>query len=554
MTEDIVHQLVNGLQDSPDGKERTIPFETAVSPAGQPVGGEPEEMTPDALALSHSLSLGDASQSEAEGVKGLPFTLGDVRALVQEELDQSREDVPRLVQAELARERQDRRRASLSALQQAADGISELKVEFLATELGVLDEEERCALRDADAPLRDRMALVDFIRERRAMVEGQIAEVEAALARRVTETDLALAELEGHGLVASLRGELERQTQAIATVETRMAELPQAKPGGLGLVPRLLALALVAVLGVAGILLPRHREASQTQAGSGSRILIELATLNQATGETEAAIELLNEALEAGIGDVETLGQVGQTYYALKEYDKALEVLARAVEKAPKNQEYRLALARSYSKVGQCQEAIAHYEKLIDADPGNWRYYLEMGEQYEVLGDHDLALVQYQKVVEVVPDRVEGYTSQGNLYRDLERYNAAIPAYKRALEINPNMSWVRVFLGQSYVALQDWERAVEQFRAAIELAPDNPEPYLELGKVWRAQGEYEQALSWYRDALDVQPDHVPTFLEMGDTYLELEDCERATLWFLRVLEVWPNNKVAQDGLRACQGE
>ena len=78
--------------------------------------------------------------------------------------------------------------------------------------------------------------------------------------------------------------------------------------------------------------------------------------------------------------------------------------------------------------------------------------------------------------------------------------------------------------------------------------------YLELGKVWRAQGEYEQALSWYQDALDVQPDHVPTFLEMGDTYLELEDCERATLWFLRVLEVWPNNKVAQDGLGACQDE
>jgi len=193
------------------------------------------------------------------------FTLDDVRALVQEELAQTQGDVPRLVQAELARERQDHRRAALLALQEVADDISEVKPEFLVTELDVLNEEEQRTLQKPDMPVRERMNLLDFIRERRAQVAQQIAAAEAAMAQRIAETDLVLAELEGRDIVARLREDLEGQRQEIAAVEARLAARPTA---GLGLPfgsltaqwATLLVVVLLAVaVGVAGVLLPRQQ-------------------------------------------------------------------------------------------------------------------------------------------------------------------------------------------------------------------------------------------------------------------------------------------------------
>jgi tetratricopeptide (TPR) repeat protein len=520
---------------------------------GAPEASSPEEESAPDIAASAAPVLGAPVLSEAEGVEGFPLTLDDVRALVWEEMSHTREEVSRIVRAELARGRQDRRSGSLLVSQELVADTSEAKLGLLAAELDVLNDEEQRALQDPDVPLHERIELVDFVRGRRAQVERQIVEVEAALAKRVAETDLALAELEGRGIVASLREELKRQEDQISKYTNQQEELAQRAARrpligvGAGVVPALLALVLVAAVGVAGVLLPRQADAAPS-------FLVEMATLYQATGEKEAAIELLDEAVEAGIHGVDTLGQVGQTYYALKEYQKAIEVLGQAVENAPQNEGLYLTLARSYGEAGHHQEAIAQYERLIEISPGNWRYHLEMGQQYEALEDYDQALAQYQKVAELAPDRLEGYTSQGSLHRDLERYDAAIEQYQRALEINPNAVWIRLKLGQSYVGLENWGRAIEQFGAAAELAPNNPSPYLEIGKVWRAQGEYEVALSRYQYALDAQADHVPTLLELGDTYLELGDCEQATLQFLKVLEMKPNNRSAQDGLKVCLGE
>ena len=597
MTADTLHQPTNDLNNSPGDEKRTVTFEAAVSLADQPLEGEPGARagpaeagpTPDPVAVAEpakrpwrkrffdglfgleaweavevealpvvevvplpsmvspdevfsaapalspsapsaslrtsSLGINSVAGPALSVVEGPLFTLDEVRALVQVELGHTREGI---VQAELSR------------------APSEVKVGLLGTELHVLNEEERHTLQNSDMPLRERVELLDFIRERRTRVEQQIAEMEASVAQRIAETDLVLAELEGRSVVASLREELERQKEQMRELRIANSEWAKGKGRGLGLWPVLLALLLLAV-GVAGILLPRQTDPAPT-------FLVEMATLYQASGETEEAIRVLDEAVEAGIRDAETLGRVGQTYYALEEYQKAIGVLAQAVEKAPQNEDIYLALARSYSEAGQHEQAIAQYERLIEISPGSWRYYFEMGQQYEALQAYDQALAQYRKSAEVAPERVEGYVFQGNLWRNLERYDEAIEQYQRALEINPNMWWVRSVLGQSYAGLQDWDRAVEQFRAAVELAPDNPSPYLEMGKVWRAQGEHEEALSWYQDALDVQPDHVPTLLEMGDTYVEIEDCEQAVLQFLRVLEIQPNNKVAQDGLKACQGE
>lgn len=482
---------------------------------------------------------GEAPESSAP-----ELTLEDVETLIREELAQVRADVPALVQDELVRNQAEVDRVQRLALQGVADQVSATGVESLRAELALLDEAELPTLQQSDLPLRERLEQVDWVRGRRAQIEGALAARAAALEEQIAGGDLLLARLAGQRAWLDLQNEIEQQKEAVSELQAHV-QRPERRLWRLALA--LLAVLLILAVGVAGILLPRRTADSPS-------LLIDLAALYQATGDREAASARLNEALKHNIRDVGSLTRIGQIYRDLEEYAKAASVLEKAVSEQPQNRQIRLSLAQSYGQAGQHALAIDQYERLLEADSNNWQYHLALGEQYEAEQNYEQAFTHYGQVAEVAPERYDGYVAQADIYRDLERYDEAIESYQRALEVDPNVWWVRILLGQSYEAQEMWDRAIEQFQAAIELNPNVPAPFLEMGRVARAQGDYEEALTWLEAALEVQPNHVATVLEMGQIYVDMGECGEAVTRFLRVLELQPNNADAQAGLRECQAD
>jgi hypothetical protein len=212
-----------------------------------------EKVTPPPEVLPQPPPPEEEVPLEAVAPAAPSFTLDDVRELVGEELARIQEDVVRMVQAKPAREQEERRRALLTAAQAVADSIYDLKVESARVELEALGEEQKRMLQDRDRPLRELMEDVDYRRERMAKAEQEITEIVAGTTRRVAEAAQRRAELEGSVVVLDLREEVERQKEVVAAVETRLASLPKiTASGGLGLWPTLLALGLVAAVGLAG--------------------------------------------------------------------------------------------------------------------------------------------------------------------------------------------------------------------------------------------------------------------------------------------------------------
>ncbi|MFC2036384.1 tetratricopeptide repeat protein [Chloroflexota bacterium] len=494
-----------------------------------------------------------------------PLTADDGRALVQEELACLREDmalmvhheleraeeqmdhrvqaqVPDLVQAELAREHGDHCRAAQRALREVGDEMAACNLQWLQAQQDLLNQEVLLALQDPDLPLRERLELINLVGDRPAQVVGQMAELEAAVAKRVAEADQALAELDGRGSVAELQAEVARQSEVMAKLE---AQGRRSAWRSWGLVSALL---LVAVVGVAGILLPRRT-------GPEPRLLIEMASLQQTAGKNEEAVRLLDEAVEAGIGDAETLGHVGEMYRALTEYEKAVEVLEQAVERDPVNEDHLLNLARSYGSAGQHEEAIAQYQALIKINPTNVWYYGEAGNRYRSLGNYEQALVGYQKMLEINPNLWTAYYLLGEVYRrNLEQYDLAIDHYRRAVAIKADDYWLRLNYGRSYASKNDHTHAAKQFQAAIEIDPDQPEAYYYLGKAYLAQGHFEQAVEIYQQAIERNEGYTMAHVDLGKAYVALDDCASAIVQFTEALRHDPDNAEAEEGLAVCGHE
>lgn len=509
----------------------------------------PEQVVPEEVALPPEVPLepgpptaGIPSEAVASAIS--PLTPDGVRELVAAELAHVREDIVRTVRAGLVQEQEEERDAALTAVQGMTDHISSARLESIRAELEVLREEEERALQDHGKPVPERMETVDYIRERVSRAEREIVELEEATARRVAEVAQRRVELEGQVVIASLRQAVEKQKEALATLEARLASPPTGWPGRLSLWPTMVALVLVAAVGLAGILLPR-------QANMTPILLIEMAAMYRATGETEEAVRVLDEAVVSGIADIRTLGQVGEMYRNLKEYRKAIEVLKQVVQEDPHTQRYRLSLARSYTGAAEYWQAIAEYEALIEINPDNIWYHVEKGHTYKSLKLYDRAIDEYQNILEIDPAYWQAYYHQGEVYRLLEDYDEAVQHYQQALRIVPNDYWTLVKCGMSYAGKQDLARAIEQYQKAIQVAPDQAGAHYYLGEAYRAQESFVQAVESYQQAIDINHQYTAAYTALGKAYVALDNCTSAIVQFAAALRLSPKNAEAQEGLEVC---
>jgi len=330
-------------------------------------------------------------------------------------------------------------------------------------------------------------------------------------------------------------------------VDRKLAAYEPKTSGGMGLWATLLGLVLISTVGVAGILLARQANDENT------RSLVEIAALYQATGKLYDAILVLDKAVEAGIADAETLGQVGEIYRELKQYERAIDILNQAIEKSPDNEIYRLSLARSNSGFGQYQEAINEYEELVLINPSNVTYYFEMGNNYRLLKNLYEALIQYQKTTEIDPTYWLGLYNQGGVYREQQMCNKAIDLYQKAIDITPNFfSWL--YSGVCYSKMGNYDLAEEQFKYAITNNPNRAESYYYMGESYLAQGNFEKAIEFYLQAIELNEKYTEAHISLGISYSAQDNCENATLHFMEVLKSDPQNTVAQQGIDACKGK
>jgi tetratricopeptide (TPR) repeat protein len=543
-----------GEPDIETAAAEAFPAEVQQAQAKKTVG---QSLMDHLLVPFHKKSAGAPQEAPASALgpeeptaPGTPaVTIEDVRALVQQEIQHTQSYLAHLVQIELERARENRRHTTLDSISDMVEDVYLLKGEYFQQQLAALRDEEKLLLLNRERSILERIQDVGHIREATTWLECEVLKLEQDVAQRMAESAQTLAELEGSDKVAGIRQELDQQKAALPAliqqnVEAQLAAVKPRTAAGLGLWPTLLALVLIAAVGFAGILLPR-------QAEPGSGFLVEMASMYQASGNTEDAIRVLDEAMSKGVSDAATLGQVGEMYRLLKQYDKAINILGLAVQKTPGNENYLLSLARSLGGAGKHPEAAARYQELVKINPANLIYYIEMGNRFRSLKWYDQALAQYQKTLEINSNYWPGYYYQGEVYREQQRYDRAVAQYQKALELNPASYWSQVWLGASYAGQNDPTRAIEHYQEAIKLDSEQAAAYYYLGEAYLAQGAFGQAKEAYQQAVDRNDKYTLAYTGLGNAYAASHDCANAILQFTRVLSLEPKNTDAKDGILAC---
>jgi len=203
--------------------------------------------------------------------------------------------------------------------------------------------------------------------------------------------------------------------------------------------------------------------------------------------KTAEALRELEESERLSQGDMMLLESIGESYFALKDYDRSL---------------------RSYNKV-------------LETASRNVKILSRIGEIYYSKGDLERAYESYRKVTQIQPATENAriaFLNMGNILDDAQRFEDSIKAYESAIAIRDNDDLAYYNLGIAYKHSDKSAMAINSWRKAVQINPGNIKARLAMADYYYEQGYNDQAEKEYQEIAYKWPDNQEALFKLGTIY------------------------------------
>ncbi len=218
-----------------------------------------------------------------------------------------------------------------------------------------------------------------------------------------------------------------------------------------------------------------------------------------------------------GQGDMQLLENIGESYFALKDYDSSL---------------------RSYGKV-------------LETQSRNVKILSRIGEIYYSKGDLERAETAYRKVTQIQPATENAriaYLNIGNILDDAQRYEDSVKAYESAIAIRDNDDLAYFNLGIAYKHYNKPALAINSWRKAVQINPGNVKARLAMADYYYEQGYNDQAEKEYQEIIHKWPDSQEALFKLGTIYHKHKDYPDAAKAYTKVIEANESTELARKAM------
>lgn len=155
------------------------------------------------------------------------------------------------------------------------------------------------------------------------------------------------------------------------------------------------------------------------------------------SGDTEKAIEALNQAVKLDPDLAEAYFKLGIAYALVEKRDQTSEVVDEAA--TPTSKGKKPAEKKTNSEIA-FEKAVDAYKKIIAANDEDDVAHFNLGRAYNKLNEDEDAAKELKQAVKQKPDDTEYQTELGAIMIKLAKYDEAIGPLKKALELDPENS------------------------------------------------------------------------------------------------------------------
>jgi tetratricopeptide (TPR) repeat protein len=269
---------------------------------------------------------------------------------------------------------------------------------------------------------------------------------------------------------------------------------------------------------------PRHPEA-----------LMGISLVALASGQTDAAVRMATEAVDAAPGSCLAWVTLGQTFKAAGRNDEAERAYGHAILLDRANALAHMGLGELMIATGRPQEAIREYELALRQKPALVSIHLGLGHAWACLGRNERALQCYQQTLALRPRLPEAEFAAGFALARMGRLKEAEIRYRRALLARPDFAAAWMNLGNLLREQGSEAYAEAALLRAVELRPELIAGWLNLALLRREQRKPAEAEAFLKKALEQNPKNVDTLVAWCQFRAAERDLNGAWLWLCRAM-------------------
>lgn len=245
-------------------------------------------------------------------------------------------------------------------------------------------------------------------------------------------------------------------------------------------------------------------------------------------GKNKSAASAFDRAKKFGVGDDDLYGRIAQdiadkgnkarALTKVGKYEAAIEVLERAVEEHSREASLYFNLGLNYLEVGNFKKAKAQFTRTVELEPAHAKAYQALGmlhyeqEEYRTAGAYFLASIEAGKQDEFL------YYQMGNCWFKLKQFEKAVDTYKKAIALNSQEKNFFFSLGSTQLALNQNYKAIESMEKALELDPQYWEARYNIAVAYFKMNEFESCMAQADKILSQNPNYAKAYLIIGHSY------------------------------------
>eukprot|EP00440_Ansanella_granifera_P027522 gb/GFBE01029896.1/.p1 GENE.gb/GFBE01029896.1/~~gb/GFBE01029896.1/.p1 ORF type:complete len:796 (+),score=111.86 gb/GFBE01029896.1/:1-2388(+) len=171
--------------------------------------------------------------------------------------------------------------------------------------------------------------------------------------------------------------------------------------------------------------------------------------------------------------------------------------------------------------------AIKFFKRAIQVDPNFTYAYTLCGHEFVASEKFDKAVSMYETAIQVDPRHYNAWWGLGNIYNRQEEHEHAKKHFVKALQVNGNNSVLLCYLGMVMDSLKQPRLALDCFDKAAQGEPQNGMAYFHKACILMSLERYDEALVDLKKVLSLAPREACVHFQLGKVHMKLQNHRKA---------------------------
>ncbi len=237
--------------------------------------------------------------------------------------------------------------------------------------------------------------------------------------------------------------------------------------------------------------------------------------------------------------DYSSLYNVIYCFEFLEDFDGAIYYLNEYLERHPYCQVAWHQLGKQYYMKRMLPEALGAFDFAVICDDTFIGAYFEKGKVLEKMGRYNEAIENYEITIKIEDPTSHAYLGIGRCHEKLKNDDLAKYYYYQTVHEDPLLDKGWLAITDFYSRKKNFERALYYVNKAINIDGENPLYWKKCAGIHASLKNYDEADFSYKQAVDLGNYELDTWMKWAEVVIRNKDIRSAVEILLQGLEFYP---------------